>query len=840
MRIVTTPQIPATHLSWHSRAGDLTYTVICKASYSLVPGDAILVQNHEPLTEGDRHFDDDEQKSLSAASDLVPLKRRADVIVVGSVFAPPGTTSRRVIARIAVGGVDKSLVAHCDRSVNRDGDLLEGRPFSRMPLTYERARGGPETDNPVGTTSARDNVGKLQLPNFQPVAFEPEAPDYYVPTIGFGPIAAIWPSRARRLGGHAALPPEALLERPEDIDPSYFNAAPLDQQLDELPSNAHLVLEALHPDHPRLVTRLPGHRARALVDMAGLDLTLVCDTLVIDTDKSIATLTWRGSFRGDNLAPEERVIVALEGADMHRSPDMLRKAVPSGDETVTLKRRTIALPERPPLPFGGGGGSGSSPSLAGTPFQAPQGNGRTSSSTTTQASRPSPPPPRPLPVPPPPPSHPGIESPPRPPQAPPPMQPVMAPAIQPPPLAAAPPVMSQPLPQAPPMPPVMAPPQAGPGLGMSLAAAPLSAVPLSSIPQPPLSQSIGSQATPPALVGVPPQSRQSHSDLGTFSPSGALAPAYLSSPRAPAAPAGPVAHDANAASRGVASASDAAARTDGTKAPKARTLENAPAASPKRPRAFVDLLWFDASAVERIRSQPQWVEKLRGTGKASPWLTEAASGEATKREIEPQRYVARAMTRITPVDSQGIQQAVIDAIDDDGYLVRPLVVCEGDLALVYSPFEALRTSIALAEPLGATDKRLKEQLDAAADVAKPERKSTLPMVEAALGRLRTAFQAANKVYAQNYLETAAERVLVDDRSYLRRMVLGGPKLVGTLAPSSGAPITVYLPDELSDRLPLLPRFRARIIAEPHAKQESSEGEGTVLVALALGRAIPPP
>lgn len=825
MRIVCTPQIPATFLTWRSRRSELMHTVICKVTYKLAPGEAVLAQDHEPIVEHDHHKDDDEQKSLLAASDRVPFKRRADVVVVGAVFAPSGAPSRRVIARLAIGTVDKSLAAVSDRAVTRDGLVEEGRPFTRMPLDYERSRGGEDTDNPIGRTSARDKIGKLHLPNFQPVAFEPEAPDYYVPPIGLGPIPAIWPARMRRLGGHSALPPDALLERPEDFDATYFNVAPLDQQLDELATDAHLVLESLHPEHARLVTRLPGHRARALVDMAGLDLTLTCDTMHLDTDKGTCTLTWRGSFRGEGLAPEERVIVALEGADMRRSADQLRKAVPSGDETLTLKRSTIAIPERSGLPFGQALGAASS--LSGMPFR-PAGARADSA-----PALPSPPPPVVATNPQPSPSSAGVAA--------------VAPAATAPPLlvvgAVPPPAHNAPVLSPAPPAPVVVPPNGvptSPAPPAPVAPPPLS---LSPMPVPPAraSQPGGFPPPQPAHVISPAPPPMGVAPIASSRPSPThttQAPAYLSSPRAPAAPTGPVAHDAGAASRGVASASDAAARTDGAPKVKTSKAEVAPP-TPKGPRAFVDILWIDGSAVARIRAHGPWSGFLKGSAKASPWLTEAASGEAQKREIDPERLVARAMSRAAAVDANGVQQAIHQAIDDDGYLDRPLVVVEGELALAYSPLEALRVSMALADPLGGTDRKLKEQLDAAADVAKPERKSAAGMIETALSRLRAAFAAANKIYPASFLEASAERVLVEERSFLKRVVLGGEKIVATISPATGVPLTVYLPEEVSSRLPLLPRFRARIVAEPHARQDASDGEGPILLTLALGRVVPP-
>jgi hypothetical protein len=251
------------------------------------------------------------------------------------------------------------------------------------------------------------------------------------------------------------------------------------------------------------------------------------------------------------------------------------------------------------------------------------------------------------------------------------------------------------------------------------------------------------------------------------------------------------------------------------------------------------LVWLDGTAAARIRAHGPWGDTLKGSAKGSRWLSENASAEAQKREVEPERLVARALSRVQALDAAGVQSAIVQAIDDDGYLERPLVVVEGELALAYSPLEALRVSLALAEPLGGTDRKLKEQIDAAADVAKPERKSGPPAIDAALVRLRAAFAAANKIYPVGYLETSAERILVEERSFTRRTVFGGEKIVGTLTPATGAPLTVYLPEEASSRLPLLPRMRVRVVAEPHARQDTTDLDGPVLLLLGLARVVPP-
>ena len=137
--------------------------------------------------------------------------------------------------------------------------------------------------------------------------------------MGFGPIApSRWPQRREKLGQKAtAQSLDRLFQQPlpEDIDPAYFNAAPRDQQVDVLRENERIVLENLHPDHPRLATSLPGIRPRAFVDGRGSApqvLPMRADTLWIDTDRAICTLTWRGQLSLSHPQQRGRVVVAME------------------------------------------------------------------------------------------------------------------------------------------------------------------------------------------------------------------------------------------------------------------------------------------------------------------------------------------------------------------------------------------------------------------------------------------------------------------------------------------------------------------------------------------------
>lgn len=319
MDVVSTGPLGVARLVWQPRPGVHVMTVACKATFRLEPGVSPLAAEPVEVTAHDQHWNGDEAGSVYMPSDLAPYKRVSDVILVGSAFAPFGRPVRALTAAIEVGEVRKAIDVRGERAFSREGRLLEGSGFSRMSLRWERAAGGPEGVNPVGVRfdAPRDAEGRNPVPNLQPPwttiarrgdTFEP---------IGFGPVAAFWPGRAWHLGRHlAGWSHRRWPERPvpTDIDPRYFNAAPPDQQTDSLLPDPRIVLENLHPEHPRLVTTLVRLRPLAVVERRGRvpeSLELACDTLWIDTDRGVCTLTFRGST--SLVRPDEpgRVVISL-------------------------------------------------------------------------------------------------------------------------------------------------------------------------------------------------------------------------------------------------------------------------------------------------------------------------------------------------------------------------------------------------------------------------------------------------------------------------------------------------------------------------------------------------
>src|SRR5580698_2196322 len=145
MDVVSICPLQVGSLVWQPRPSLSVLTVACRATFYLLPGPARLTSTQEPVRAFDQHRDGDPERSLLCPSDLAPFKPRADVMLVGSAFAPGQAPARSLLARLAVGAIDKSIEVFGAAK----------QPFVSMPL---------------------------------------------VAPAGFGPVAAHWPGRVEKLG----------------------------------------------------------------------------------------------------------------------------------------------------------------------------------------------------------------------------------------------------------------------------------------------------------------------------------------------------------------------------------------------------------------------------------------------------------------------------------------------------------------------------------------------------------------------------------------------------------------------------------------------------------------
>lgn len=359
MQVFSNCPLRVRSIVWQPAPGSWALTVICKATFTLAPGNSPLAAIQEDPQSGDRGWDGHEASSLYAPSDLVPFKARADVILVGHAFSPGQTPTNVLATRLSFGDIDKSVEVFADRVWGPDGQMRMVRPFATMPLRYERAAGGPGTWNPVGIPfdAPPDAQGVATLPNLQPPGLSLTRRGEPIAPIGFGPIAPGWPARVEKLGRHVGAWSPTSWEAhpvPAALDPGYFNAAPPDQQLDSLRPGERILLKNLNPGCPVLVTRLAPVAPLALLDRGrGLEpIALSCDTLWIDTDRAVAALIFRGRLALSQENEPGEIRISLEKAALAPSLGRPDRRSPKDEATspILARRPPPEAPEDPSLP----------------------------------------------------------------------------------------------------------------------------------------------------------------------------------------------------------------------------------------------------------------------------------------------------------------------------------------------------------------------------------------------------------------------------------------------------------------------------------------------------------
>ncbi|MDC3961455.1 DUF2169 family type VI secretion system accessory protein [Polyangium jinanense] len=894
MDIITIPPFLTSSVTWQEQPGQWSLTVVCKVTYALKPGTSIVATEPEGVNERDNHWDDDPGKCVYAPSDLAPYKPRPEVLLVGSAFAPRREPLRSLFARLVVADVDKSIEVLGARTVARDGAVSEAQKWTQMPLRYERAAGGDESWNPVGIDpSVVDAYGRRTLPNLQPPGMMAADVPRPIPTVGFGPIASRWLVRSAKLGALVgAFANGTWAETPlgMDFDGSYFQSAPSDQLVSELRPDEPILLENMHPEIERFSTRLPGIKPHMRVEIEGLppwEPDLVPDTLWIDTNRAIASLTFRAQIPLDGRDQPGRIFIGVEyPGESVRFPEPTRSAheptpaIDEDDDDLDLTQTTadslrglgvnpLPFAASPALPFAPGAAAPQPP-----PSQAPP--------------RPRPPPeedandtavfvgtiPRdampawlagkknpPAPVPAPAPAM--AAPPPAMPVAPPPMTQLRRPAE--PAAPAPPPIVAPPPPIAAPPPPIPTPLQA------PLAPAP----PRPQVPSLPGVVVPHSAPPAPALpIQPPPVTRPSGTTVGQE----AVLAAQKARPEPPAAPPAPFEKDrsrpgksdprvlATAAFLGAAEASHAAATAptedDREKERRDKPTVTTPAAAPAPVGFLVDLLWFAPELPPRLPENETWKPLFEPTAPAvpeepadeaseDPWNDEDPEAPPPKPRKKPERKKEKTpeekakedKSRVSKVLTRGIptldvENALFSAVNDDGVLEPPLLVVAGELELPFDEIEVLKVLSSAAAPLAVGDKKLKETLDLANEALGTPLGSSADVAANFSLRVREAWAKANRMLPPDYLDVHSRRVLLEQRKYQKRELSGAEWIRALLhGPMADKGIPTYLPIELSKKLPLFSRFSARLIVEALPQQDQSESPIVALRVLALARTV---
>nr|WP_297350219.1 DUF2169 domain-containing protein [uncultured Caldimonas sp.] len=227
------------------RDGTEIWLVAVKSTFTLQPDGLLKVATEQPpVAHAPLHHGKPGHTSLVHDTDLPRTKLTTDVILYACAHAPRGEPVTALDVGMAVGPVVKMLRIFGDRCW-QGRSMSSPRPFTAMPIVYERAYGGvdvhagtpdrPSFDvrNPVGTgwVETADHLDGVLLPNVEyPNALIRSWSDR-PPPAGFGAVACHWHPRVGLAGTYDEHWQQTRLPLlPDDFDDRHYQCSPLDQQ----------------------------------------------------------------------------------------------------------------------------------------------------------------------------------------------------------------------------------------------------------------------------------------------------------------------------------------------------------------------------------------------------------------------------------------------------------------------------------------------------------------------------------------------------------------------------------------------------------------------------------
>lgn len=283
----------------------------------------------------------------------------------------------------------------------------------------------------------------------------------------------------------------------------------------------------------------------------------------------------------------------------------------------------------------------------------------------------------------------------------------------------------------------------------------------------------------------------------------------------------------HAAVVGTEAASNAAARAEVRAAPAATTKEKpAPGKEP------MELLWFDARSVKRVRVYFKGLLadlSFSGAGPKHEIPTDDPDADLAREEI------LGVLTGEAAADPSVATTLLQEAVDEKGRFTPPLAVFEGELKILGSEVARLRAATSIASQY-SSDKRLKELCELAAEVLGRAHPNAGSAATRTLLAIREHYYTQYKGQNALNLDAEIDRQILEDRAFDERTLFGGKHLRFAFGSGAGA-LPAYAAEGIRDALPLFDSMRVRMLAEINARQDRSESSSAALRVVALGRLL---
>lgn len=284
--IINTTSFPATAMFWKDADGAAKLSVIVKATFTLDENQQPAIADEQwPLLTADQHYEDDPEKPVRFETDVVPFKPRADIVLIGNAHSPDDKPVRSLDVGLRVGGTSKIIKVIGDRYwVAAPGEkaatVTEPKPFTSMPISYERAYGGVDEaasarfeHNPVGmgfiAQYADNAIDGRQLPNLEDSRDLISAWQSRPKPAAFGFFGRSWIPRINHAGDQSGQDPAAGADKGvpsvQAGSFAFYNGAHPDLQLDGYLDGDEPV-ELVHLSKiPRIKFLLPNIKPRIVI-----------------------------------------------------------------------------------------------------------------------------------------------------------------------------------------------------------------------------------------------------------------------------------------------------------------------------------------------------------------------------------------------------------------------------------------------------------------------------------------------------------------------------------------------------------------------------------------------
>lgn len=274
-----------------------------------------LLEEQVPLVDADVYTGEPGFSAPLYEVDYAPYKKRCDVLLNGSAYAPNGKPAKKVPVRLRVGSMVKEFDVIGDRfwQVSKTGFTQSfPQPFTQMPVSYDRAYGGSDDQhpdkskhsaympNPIGrgyhVNTNYELMHDKPLPNTEERGKSISLPVGKYRPMAFGVIGRNWEPRYRYGGTYDQNWIDNVFPfLPADFNPAYYQAAPADQQINYLTGGEVVELVNLTPQG-RTVFRLPKKDIPVVFfkKKGGKEeKQAVADTILLEPDLNRMTITWR-------------------------------------------------------------------------------------------------------------------------------------------------------------------------------------------------------------------------------------------------------------------------------------------------------------------------------------------------------------------------------------------------------------------------------------------------------------------------------------------------------------------------------------------------------------------